>query len=193
MTLSDSGLYTCQAKSKSGQAVWSSSLQVADPNLDPSVTFNSMPYLSQFPASPSKPQVVNATATSITLKWDKPHRIGGSALQGYQLDYYNMASPNHWNSLSDVNEEIYKVDNLPASSSIVFLVRARNHHGLSPPSPLSRPMMTQSSPSGKEPDLRTVRLKLSQRIVELKEALVVGSRKVKLQWEVSKKSKPIDL
>ena len=85
MTLSDSGLYTCQAKSRSGQAVWSASLQVADPNLNPTVTFNSMPYLSQFPASPSKPQMVNATATSITLKWDKPHRIGGSALQGYQV------------------------------------------------------------------------------------------------------------
>ena len=52
LTLSDSGLYTCQAKSRSAQAVWSASLQVADPNLDPTVTFNSMPYLSQFPASP---------------------------------------------------------------------------------------------------------------------------------------------
>ena len=85
LTTQDSGLYTCQAKSRSGQAVWSASLEVADPNLDPSVTFNSMPYLSQFPASPSKPQLVNATATSITLSWDKPHRIGGSALQGYQV------------------------------------------------------------------------------------------------------------
>ena len=80
-------MYTCQAKSRSGHAVWSASLEVADPNLDPSVTFNSMPYLSQFPASPSKPQLVNATATTITLSWDKPHRIGGSALQGYQVCY----------------------------------------------------------------------------------------------------------
>ena len=80
-------MYTCQAKSRSGQAVWSASLEVADPNLDPSVTFNSMPYLSQFPASPSKPQMVNSTATTITLSWDKPHRIGGSALQGYQVCY----------------------------------------------------------------------------------------------------------
>ena len=83
--IQDSGLYTCQAKSRSGQAVWSASLEVADPNLDPSVTFNSMPYLSQFPASPSKPQLVNATATTITLSWDKPHRLGRSALQGYQV------------------------------------------------------------------------------------------------------------
>jgi hypothetical protein len=44
-----------------------------------------MPYLSQFPASPSKPQLVNATSTTLTVTWDKPHRIGGSALQGYQV------------------------------------------------------------------------------------------------------------
>ena len=42
----------------------------------------------------------------------------------------------------------------------------------------------QNTVPGQEPDLRTVRIQLAQRIVELKEALVVGSRKVKLQWEV---------
>ena len=72
---------------------------------------------------------------------------------------------------------------LSASSTMVFVVRAQNHHGLSPPSPMSKPMMTEVNP-GKEPDLRTIRLKLAQRIIELKEASVVGSRKVKLQWEV---------
>ena len=86
--------------------------------------------------------------------------------------------------MSDVNEEIYTVQNLPASSTIVFVVRALNHHGLSPPSPMSKPMTTEYKP-GVEPDLKTVRVKLTQRIVELKEALVVGSRKVKLQWEVT--------
>ena len=85
--------------------------------------------------------------------------------------------------MSGVNEEIYRVDNLPASTTIVFVVRAQNHHGLSPPSPMSKPMMTEASPD-KEPDLRTVRLKLTQRMVQLQEALVVGSRKVKLSWEV---------
>ena len=94
-----------------------------------------------------------------------------------------MDSPSHWSTISDVNEEIYTVGNLGSSSTVVFVVRAQNHHGLSPPSPMSKPMMTEANP-GQEPDLRTVRIKLAQRIVELKEALVVGSRKVKLQWEV---------
>lgn len=102
-----------------------------------------------------------------------------------QLDYYSLDAPSHWTTITDVNEELYTLQNLDPSMSIVFVVRARNQHGLSPPSPMSKPMSTESRPGGKEPDLRTVRSKLSaQRIVELKEALVVGSRKVKLQWEV---------
>jgi hypothetical protein len=44
-----------------------------------------MPYFSQFPASPSMPVFVNATSSSITVAWDKPHRIGGSPLKGYQV------------------------------------------------------------------------------------------------------------
>ena len=111
-----------------------------------------------------------------------------------------MDSPSHWSTVSEVTEEIYTVKNLAASSTVIFVVRARNHHGLSPPSPMSKPMKTSAGttftedgslsslgglPSSTEPDLATVRLRLSQRIVELKEALVAGSRKVKLLWEVN--------
>ena len=86
LSLSDSGLYTCQARSSSGQAVWSASLTVADPS-DGTIQFKSMPYFSQFPASPSMPVFVNASSTSITVAWDKPHRIGGSSLKGYQVQF----------------------------------------------------------------------------------------------------------
>ena len=85
LKLSDSGLYTCQARSVSGQAVWSAALRVADPKLEPDFEIRSMPYLTQFPSSPSKPSMVNVTDTAITLFWDKPHRIGGSKLKGYQV------------------------------------------------------------------------------------------------------------
>lgn len=188
LTLSDSGLYTCQAKSMSGQAAWSAALTVADPNLDPSVKFKTMPYLSQFPASPSKPTLVNATANTLTVTWDKPHRIGGSPLQGYQLDYYTLDTPSHWLTVSDVDRETYTLSNLSPLSTVIVLVRARNQHGLSPPSPLSKPMMTEPKPAKDGEDFvsdpRTVRLRLTQRILELKEAVVVGSRKVKLLWEL---------
>ena len=85
LKLSDSGLYTCQARSISGQAVWSAALRVADPKVEPNFEIRSMPYLTQFPSSPIKPALVNATDTSITIFWDKPHRIGGSKLKGYQV------------------------------------------------------------------------------------------------------------
>ena len=98
-----------------------------------------------------------------------------------------MESPNHWNTILEVTEEIYTVKNLAPLTTVVFVTRARNHHGLSPPSPMSKPMKTEAGTvsNTKEPDLASVRLRLSQRIVELKEALVAGSRKVKLLWEVS--------
>ena len=56
----------------------------------------------------------------------------------FQLDYYSLDAPSHWSIVSNVNEEIYTVDNLASSSTIVFVVRAQNHHGLSPPSPMSK-------------------------------------------------------
>ena len=95
-----------------------------------------------------------------------------------------MDAPSHWHTVPDVTEEIYSVENLAPSSTIVFVVRARNHHGLSPPSPISKPMNTEGG-TGLEPSLNAIRLQLAARVVELTEAAVVGSRKVKLQWEVS--------
>ena len=95
-----------------------------------------------------------------------------------------MDSPSHWHTVSDVTEEIYTVENLAPSSTVVFVVRARNHHGLSPPSPISKPMNTEGG-TGLKPSLNAIRLQLAARVVELREAIVVGSRKVKLQWEVS--------
>ena len=84
LSLSDSGLYTCQARSISGQAVWSAALRVADPKVEAFET-RSMPSLTRFPSSPSKPSLANATDTTVSVFWDKPHRIGDSKLRGYQV------------------------------------------------------------------------------------------------------------
>ena len=66
---------------------------------------------------------------------------------------------------------------------VVVLVRARNEHGLSPPSPLSKPLMPEPNPEAKDP--RFVRQALGQaRVVELVKAEASGSRKIKLEWEV---------
>ncbi len=69
-----------------------------------------------------------------------------------------------------------------------------NDHGLSPPSPVSKAMKTTTKVDGSKDDLSNskvveknpafVRLRLSQRVLELQEAVAVTSKKVKLQWEV---------
>ena len=85
---------------------------------------------------------------------------------------------------------------LAYSCSNQVLVRAVNDHGLSPPSPVSKPMKTTTKISADQKDdifagkaaeknPALVRLRLSQRIIELQEASAVTSKKVKLQWEVS--------
>ena len=53
---------------------------------------------------------------------------------------------------------------------------------------MSKPMATTQSKvleDGKsEDDPEVVRQRLSQRVIELREAVVVGPRKIKLKWEV---------
>ena len=60
-----------------------------------------------------------------------------SPISTWQIQF-RCSTPSHWSTVSNVNEEIYTVDNLASSSTIVFVVRAQNHHGLSPPSPMSK-------------------------------------------------------
>lgn len=81
LEISDSALYTCQARSISGQAMLSAFLRVARP--DEAVEFDSVPFLSEFPGSPSEPYLVNATSHSLVIAWEKPIRIGASAIQSY--------------------------------------------------------------------------------------------------------------
>ena len=111
------------------------------------------------------------------------------------MDYYTLKNPSHWISIDDVHAESYTITNLEPRTTVTVLVRARNEHGLSPPSPVSKPITTlppslsykKSTSHSSDIDVSNsfvVRQRLSQRIIELIEAVVIGSRKVKLQWEV---------
>ena len=112
-----------------------------------------------------------------------------------QLDYYTLKNPSHWITINDVNSETYIIRNLEPRTTVTVLVRAKNEHGLSPPSPVSKPLSTlppslsykQSTAHSSEIDVTNsfvVRQRLSQRVIEIIEAVVIGPRKVKLRWEV---------
>ena len=150
-----------------------------------------------FPASPSKPSLVQSTNTSITISWGKPRRVGNSPLREYQVEYFIAGRRNkHWVTASHVQGEKFSLENLAPGSSVRFLVRARNGDGLSPPSPLSENLSTAKSYNNddmehpKEKDnpnpKRELPLKqISNKLAELQEVSNIGPSKVRLSWKVT--------
>ena len=129
----DAGLYTCQVRTTSGQTSASAHLAVVDvvgKEAPPT------PDLLAFPASPSKPELVEVGERSITVQWGKPHRVGASPLRGYQVEHFTTGGVGHW-VVAQVQDELFTLTDVLPGTTVIFLVRARNEHGLSPPSLLS--------------------------------------------------------
>ena len=170
--------------------MWSASIRVVDPEINPDVEYKSIPHPAQCPGSPSMPKLVNSSSTSLTISWDKPHRIGDSPLQGYQIDYWTSSTVSHWLTIYDVTQEIYTLNNLEPNTRVKVLIRAKNNHGLSPPSPVSKLMATLDSKHLLDSedfdtkDKRLLRQKFGQRMVELVVAEAIGPKKIRLKWEV---------
>eukprot|EP00090_Calanus_glacialis_P005360 TRINITY_DN14165_c0_g1_i1.p2 TRINITY_DN14165_c0_g1~~TRINITY_DN14165_c0_g1_i1.p2 ORF type:complete len:628 (-),score=93.63 TRINITY_DN14165_c0_g1_i1:3356-5239(-) len=145
--IQDSGLYTCQIKTVTGQTSSSATITVLSNDMSEE-NLPSIADLLAFPASPSKPKLVQSTTDSLTISWGKPHRVGNSPLRGYQVEYFTAGQLNHWIT-SQVQGEEFTLENVTPGTSVIFLVRARNEHGLSPPSPLSDQLSTNGNQSNK--------------------------------------------
>ena len=117
------------------------------------------------------------------------------------MEYYTTESQSHWTTIPDVTSETFTIENLQPSTTLYLLIRARNAHGLSPPSPISKALVTP--PDDREENLkdpRLIRKRLSEgRVVRLGRdggmteeevagghggLTVLGPRKVRLEWEV---------
>ena len=84
--------------------------------------------------------------------------------------------------------ETHEIVGLHPADAATVVVRASNAHGLSPPSPLSRPMETAAAEEGEGGDARKAREALAaKRVLELKGAEAMGPRKIRLEWEVGKR------
>ena len=130
----DAGLYTCQVRASSGWSSVSAYLAVVDQEEVEAVPPTQD--LLAFPASPSKPELIEAGQASLTVRWGKPHRVGASPLRGYQVEHFTAGGGGHWVAAQVQGETFTLTDVLPGAG-VIFLVRARNEHGLSPPSLLS--------------------------------------------------------
>ncbi len=185
---SDTGLYTCTASAESGETSWSASLSVEDPK-NPNIIFHKTPDPATFPQPPTRPRVVDRRATSVTLSWRRNDRMGSSPLIGYTVEYFSADLQSGWVAAAHrVPSETYTVTDLKPDTSYVFLVRAENSHGVSPPTQLSERVRTlRDSPAvttGND-DVASAQDALMTKVVELTSIEAVSSTTIRVSWSVA--------
>ncbi|KAF6206552.1 hypothetical protein GE061_017786 [Apolygus lucorum] len=194
----DSGEYMCVASSRSGKATWSAYLRLESPT-NPNIAFYRAPEASTFPGAPTRPVVENRTHNSVTITWARNNKIGSSSLVGYQIEMFSRpqpsenpgprSSPGWTTAVRRVPGPTYTITNLRPGATYVFLVRAENSHGLSPPSPRSEPVSLappQDRVDGDEdPDVKEARTALlSGHVVELAHIQPLSSTSIKIVWKI---------
>ena len=187
----DTALYTCTASSESGETSWSASLSVEKPT-NPNIIFHRTPDPSTFPQPPSKPKIVDRRSTSITISWrSSDASTGASPLIGYTVEYFSFDLETGWVVAAHrVTSETYTVGNLRPDTSYLFLVRAENSHGMSPPTQVTDRVRTLRALSGgdggsvdEHVDLNAVQDVLMNKVVELTSIEAISSTMIRVSWE----------
>lgn len=137
----DSGLYTCVASSKSGKSTWSASLKLDLPT-NPNIKFFRAPEASTFPGPPGKPQVTDISESAVTISWVPSNALGASSMVGFIVEMYGRNITDGWQEMAEkIKDTSYTQRGLIPGVTYYFVVRAENWHGISPPSPLSEPIL----------------------------------------------------
>lgn len=86
------------------------------------------------PDAPGAPKVIDWDSTNVKLIWDRPRSDGGSRIQGYKIEFRDVADA-AW-QLHDIliKDNAYQLYNLFAGCEYEFRVRAKNAAGFSRPS-----------------------------------------------------------
>ncbi|KAK1328509.1 hypothetical protein QTO34_012082 [Cnephaeus nilssonii] len=178
----DVGLYSCVARSSTGEATWSAWLRRRE---DGGELPGPPPEPSTPPGPPSRPVVTDITKNSVTLTW-KPNPQAGAAVTSYLIEAFSQAAGNTWRTVADgVQLETHTVGGLQPNTVYLFLVRAVGAWGLSEPSPVSEPVRTQdSNPSRPVEDPRRGQPGLAEVAVRLQEPIVLGPRALQVSWTV---------
>ncbi|XP_067624205.1 roundabout homolog 2 [Eurosta solidaginis] len=202
----DQGLYTCVASSRTGKSTWSGYLRIEVPT-NPNIKFYRAPEQAKCPIAPGQPTVLNASANALTIVWPTSEKAGASPLLGYTVEMYSTNKSKTWIPIAArLSEPIFTVEGLSSGAAYMFIVRAENVHGFSPPSPISEPITAGKlvgAGSGARVgggggsarsvgDAPTSELLLNEAeavlqtndIVELLEANATDSTTVRLAWDI---------
>ncbi|XP_055622684.1 uncharacterized protein LOC129766199 [Toxorhynchites rutilus septentrionalis] len=168
---------------------WSAYLMIDDNlNVSQQRTYN----IEQTPSAPGSPKALNITNSNVTLAWtrgqDKFPRSG--SLTTYTIEQFSPDSSNSgpyggWQiALQQIAGNTATVTGLSPETSYIFVVRAENAYGFSPPSALSSPIRTLSSDDRVTvpEELESARNVLNGKILELIDIVPISSTSVRLEW-----------
>ena len=151
-------------------------------------SFQRTPSLRALPAKPTRPRVSDLTNASVTLVWAPPHTVGDAPLLGYTLESYTSEGETRAGQWRVVARGLVKTrytSPLEAGRPQVFVVRAENSLGKSPPSPWSQVVVVGM---GKDGDVAT-RVEhmpsLLGRRLNLTALNTLSATTMKVTWQVS--------
>ncbi|CAH1998252.1 unnamed protein product [Acanthoscelides obtectus] len=189
----DSGSYTCVASSRFGKAVWTGHLTVADPK-NPNINFFKAPEPSILPEAPGRPHALNQSEGSVTITWDINKKSRSSGFSDYQVELFGREE-NVTPTWTVVGRHIpgptFTQHLLSTGVPYTFLVRARNEHGLGPPSQLSEPIVVgpDSTQNWGNPEVTILSearaVLMTSNVVRLTEGIALSSTSIKVSWMVT--------
>jgi len=128
------------ASSRAGKSTWSGFLRIELPT-NPNIKFYRAPEQNKCPTAPGQPKILNATASALTIVWPTSDKAGASSFLGYSVEMYCTNQSKTWIPIaSRLSEPIFTVESLTHGAAYMFIVRAENSLGFSPPSPISEPI-----------------------------------------------------
>ncbi|XP_077596344.1 roundabout homolog 1-like isoform X1 [Stigmatopora nigra] len=185
--LEDSGFYTCVASSPNGEASWTAHLQVQEFGV---VVQNNRPVGADLtPGAPSKPEISEVSANSVTLSW-KPGPDAGAAPTSYLIEAFSHTLGSRWVTLAEhVKTPTFVLRNLKPGVVYLFMIRAVNAYGLSDPSAISDSVRTLDSAQAAEgADPRHIQRELADVVIHLNTPAIVSSSAVRVNWIVEQQS-----
>ncbi|XP_040040240.2 roundabout homolog 2 isoform X1 [Gasterosteus aculeatus] len=184
----DSGTYTCEVSSATGESSWSGMLSVREDGVS---SVSRASEFIQLPGPPQKPIVTEVTKNTVTLIWQSNPHEGGAAVTSYIIEAFSQSVGSSWQTVADhVKQERHTVVGLFPNTVYLFIVRAVNSYGLSDPSPISEPVRTQDgSPTEQGVDHRQVQRELGEVSVYLQKPVVLSPTSARISWTVALQSR----